>query len=340
MSAIRTVVADHLRTAGVWIDDRAFDRTQRAAAELGAHHLAPAIRVATGTDPATTAAVTGFTRAAITRLVGHGAQQTAGFVALSEARGPRAEKAIRLGGLFNLGITLFDHLCDAAPERGATLLKHATPAFLTVRLAGDTGVAANSGDDGVDALLGVITAVLGGALRLGGADADRERFGALIGEMYRGQQASVTLRRAEGPPPPEIMPALGAKSTLPHRTLATLALLAAPTAPPPTRTQVLAAADAAGEAFWIVDDLADIAADWAAGSWSRPLCRLAELPGPPPVSAAQALTEVLDRGVADAEARRLAEVLVELRRLTGESERVLARPIQAAVRSWLEEPRD
>ncbi|MCL2419829.1 MAG: hypothetical protein FWD04_11095, partial [Conexibacteraceae bacterium] len=191
-----------------------------------------------------------------------------------------------------------------------------------------------------DALLGVITAVLGGARRLGGSDAERVHFGELIGEMYRGQQASVALRRTDGPPPPEIMPALRAKSTLPQRTLATLALLAAPTAAPPLCAQVLAAADAAGEAFWIVDDLSDIADDWAAGSWSRPLCLLVELPGPPPVNAEQALTGVIDRGVADAEAQRLAGALLELRRLAGESERVLARPIQAAVRAWLEEPRD
>jgi len=46
---------------------------------------------------------------------------------------------------------------------------------------------------------------------------------------------------------------------------------------------------------------------------------------------------LLESGIAAAEAQRLAQVLSQLAALPGASERTLLRPVQAAVRSWIEQ---
>jgi hypothetical protein len=116
-----------------------------------------------------------------------------------------------------------------------------------------------------------------------------------------------------------------------------LALLGNPAASGPAREAVDRAATLVGEAFWIVDDLVDVVADWEAGCWSRPLWLLLERGEETPVSGADALARMVASGIAGAEAQRLGQLLTELAALPGASERTLLRPIQAAIRSWMEE---
>ena len=97
------------------------------------------------------------------------------------------------------------------------------------------------------------------------------------------------------------------------------------------------AARLAGEAIWIVDDLADIREDWEAGSWSRPLWMLARSAAETPSDASLALRRVVEMGTVDAEARRLADRLTRLRELCNEYEPSFQRSIRAAVQAWLEE---
>ena len=161
--------------------------------------------------------------------------------------------------------------------------------------------------------------------------------------MYRGELASAEARRSNGRPSPsaDLWEAMRCKSALPSTAVAVLALLANPLAGDGVRDVVETAAAYTGEAFWIADDLTDVRSDWDAGCWSRPLWLLLRAPGDPPASAEDAIQRLLRSGIAASEAQRLRHALVQLTALQaalpGVSERSLLRPVQAAVRSWLEE---
>jgi hypothetical protein len=113
-------------------------------------------------------------------------------------------------------------------------------------------------------------------------------------------------------------------------------LLAHPHAGTERRSAVRLAAALAGEAIWIVDDLADIREDWSAECWSRPLWLLARAPDETAANAQDAIHRLLATGIAASEAHRLAQRLRGLRCLPGAPERSFLRPIQTVVHSWME----
>ncbi len=239
-----------------------------------------------------------------------------------------------MGGLLNLGVALFDHVCDEYPKRGELLLTRMTYEALEAQLVGRGRSAVASGDAGVDLLLALIADFFTGARGLDGAARDRRAFGRMIRSMYSGEWFVTRARREQDPPTPRLWWELRRKSVLPMETMALLALLAHPNASKQKRSAVRVAAALAGEAIWIADDLADVHEDWLAGCWSRPLWLLAQTPGETPADGKHAISRLLDTGIAAAEARRLAERLSSLRALPGASERVFLRPLQAAVHSW------
>jgi hypothetical protein len=240
----------------------------------------------------------------------------------------------RLGALFSLGIVLFDQVLDTFAERRAVLLEQLTPRLLGARPVGSDEP---SGDPAVDFIADLAAGVVSGARRIGGRPEDGERFTNLLSAMYEGERLSVEARRATGRPSPELWEALRSKSALPATAVAVLAQLGNPAAGDAAREVVQAAAALVGEAFWIVDDLADVRADWDAGCWSRPIGLLLDRPTAAPTGAGEAVQQLLESGIAAAEAQRLGQVLAELAALPGTSERTLLRPVQAAVRSWIEE---
>jgi hypothetical protein len=344
VSGVRSLVWEALHDADLLLADDRFDRVRREAATAGRRYLAATLRgVAGGAggDASALAGSVGLSVGAMMRMFGHGWQQAAGFATLAGARTSQRGAVARLGGLFNLGIVVFDHLCDTVPERGTVLLAHLGPGFLATQLAvpGERARRQTTGDDGVDFLLGVTAAFVAGARKLGGAEPDLQRLADLLSEMYLGERGSVELSRARSAPTADVWEMLRAKSALPMSTIALLAVLATPAASPETRELLATAASRAGEALWIVDDLADIRSDWEADSWSRPLWLLLSAAGAPPRSAEDAVARMLEAGIVAAEAERLVEALRGLRALPGASERALLRPLQAAVRSWLEEIR-
>jgi hypothetical protein len=335
MNELRALITRALLDAGVYIDDARFDRVRLEAAGAAGQHLRPALRRVCGQEPNAVAASVGLSAGAIARMFGHGWQQAAGFAALAEVRVHRVSDVARLGALLSLGLVLFDHLVDTFPERRAVLAERLTPELITAEPSG--AAAASSGDLGVDSVAALAVEVMSGARRLGGRPDDVERFHQVIAAMYHGELASLQDCRAGEPPSATVWEALKAKSVLPATAVAMLAKLANAAASDPIRAVVDRAAALVGEAFWIVDDLADVPADWEVGGWSRPVWLLLDRPGQTPASGEDAVRRLLQTGIAAAEARRLGQVLAELAALPGSSQRTLLRPVQAAVRSWVEE---
>ena len=334
MSGLRTLLWRALRDAGMLIDDARFDRVRLEAAATSRRHLQGTVSAICGQQPAIVAESVGLSPGAVARVFGHGWQQAAGFAALADVRPNRVGAVARLGALLSMCIVLFDHVFDTFAERRTVLVERLNPETLSVQSAGPE---AACGDAGIDLLAALAVEVVAGAQRLGGRHDDGERFAQLLGEMYRGERVSVEARRAGGLPSPEVWDALRGKSALPAVAVAVLALLGNPAASAPVREVVERAAALVGEAFWIVDDLADVQLDWDAGCWSRPLWLLLRRPEEGPVSAEDAVQRLLESGIAAAEAQRLAQVLSQLAALPGASERTLLRPVQAAVRSWIEQ---
>lgn len=332
MTELRTVLWRALNDAGMWIDDARFDRVRIEAAAASRRHFGGAVSALSGQPPAVIAGSVGLTPGATARVFGHGWQQAAGFAAFAGVRRNRVEVVARLGALLSLGIVLFDHVIDTFAQRRTVLIERLAPDALLVQPTG-----ARCGDVGIDFLVALAEEVISGAKCLRGRADDSERFVQLLGEMYRGERASVESRPDGGRPSPEVWEALRAKSALPAAAVATLALLGNPAASDTARGAVQAAAAHVGEAFWIIDDLVDVQSDWDAGCWSRPLWLLVERTAEAPVSGEDAVRRLLESGIAAAEAQRVGQVLSELAALPRASERALLRPVQAAVRSWVEE---
>jgi hypothetical protein len=334
VSELRTLLWRALHDAGMLIDDARFDRVRLEAAMASKRHLQGTVYPICGQRPAIVADSVGLSPGAIARVFGHGWQQAAGFAAFADVRPNRVGAVARLGALLSLCIVLFDHVFDTFAERQTVLVERLKPETLRTQSA---GAPADCGDAGIDLLAALAVEVVSGARRLGGRHDDGERFVHVLGEMYRGERVSVEARRAGGLPSSEVWEALRGKSALPAVAVAVLALLGNPAASDPVREVVQTAAALVGEAFWIVDDLADVQFDWDAGCWSRPLWLLFRRPEDAPFSGEDAVRLLLESGIAAAEAQRLAQVLSQLAALPGASERTLLRPVQAAVRSWIEQ---
>jgi hypothetical protein len=363
VSGLRSLVEKALADEGLLLAEDRRERVQREAMELGRrslpHFLAGADRWS-GEGQRTGAGSLGLADAVPPRIFGLGVQQATGLATIAGTPRVAQREVGRLGGLLNLGVALFDHVCDELPEQAELLLARVTPKSLDAGLAGTmharaemanphlaetvdaqpaggAGCAAPaSGDAGVDLLMAVIADFFRGARNLGGTARDRKRVGHLIHSMYGGERLVTETGREEGGATRDVWWALRRKSVLPMETMAGLALLAHPSAEVERRSRVRVAAALAGEAIWIVDDLADVVEDWSAGCWSRALWLLARAPGEVPADGEDAVRRLLDTGIAAAEARRLAERLSGLRALPGVSERAFLRPILAVVSAWID----
>jgi hypothetical protein len=241
----------------------------------------------------------------------------------------------RLGAVFNLGITLFDYLCDHFPDRASALIARVSPESIEAGLKGQRLAVAPGEDPAVDLLVRLIVRFFEGSIALGGNLQDRQAFARLIHAMYHAERFATVTRRTRSRPRFEVWRELSRKSALPLQAVGMLALLPLAEIGQSGRSKMLTAARLAGEATWIADDLADVREDWEAGSWSRCLWLLARTPGGLPGDADSALLRLVDTGIAAAEARRLAERLVRLRDLDRASGRVLISSVQVSVQAWM-----
>lgn len=244
---------------------------------------------------------------------------------------------VRLGALFNLGISLFDLLHDRFPGRAATLSRQLDPTALAAVMQSGRAFTP-TGDGAVDLLLGLIAAFFQGAASLPGRGEPRHQLARLIMAMHGGELASTRGRFEASPPSRAVLRQLRRKSALPLWTVAVLAQLARPEAPPsgPAPTRLRALVGCAADALWLVDDLVDLEEDHAAGVWSRPWWILGRRLGhPPPRDLAAALSCLDDDGIVEAEAGRLADRLRRLRDARERGAAALWLSIAVAVRSWL-----
>lgn len=176
----------------------------------------------------------------------------------------RDGRAVReCAGLFNLGISIFDHLTDR---------RELLPAVAEIVDGGrledliGSGASADvflsetrerSAND-LSVLRGIIGAFFSDVHRLreSGTNAEAwERLGASMGEAYRAQWMTASGRG----PSTNGDTAPGAKSIEPFVIMALIVLLAAAG---PRNEAMIDLACAVGRVFWRVDDLVDLSADW------------------------------------------------------------------------------
>lgn len=269
--------------------------------------------------------------AALARTLGHGQQQARLLAERAGALPSLAPEVTRLGALFNLGIALFDGLCDEHPERAALLLREVTPQTLASAAAGRP--LPRCGDPAVDLLLVLIAEVLAGARRLGGPAALQREFDGAIVTMYQAERLSLSARRSTTGPTLAVLRLLRRKSALPIATVALLAALARPPADPQPLDALRRDARRAGQVLWLIDDLVDVKEDWLTDAWSRPLWLWARRGQAPAPTLDGALSALLATGVIADEARRLVGLL----RALSAPQDPLGLALLAAVWSWLGE---
>lgn len=267
--------------------------------------------------------------AALARTLGHGQQQARLLAERAGALPSLVPEVTRLGALFNLGIALFDGLCDEHPERAALLLHKVTPQTLASAAAGLP--LPPCGDPAVDLLLFLIVEVLAGARCLGGPAALQRELDAAIVTMYQAERLSLSARRSTTGPTLAVLRLLRRKSALPIATVALLAALAHPPAEPHPLDALRRDARRAGQVLWLIDDLVDVKEDWLADAWSRPLWLWARRGQAPALTLDGALSALLESGVIADEARRLVRLL----RALSAPQDPLGLALLAAVWSWL-----
>jgi hypothetical protein len=339
MSGIASLIERELAAADLLLPEEKLARLQREAMAIGRSALPRALasaRASAADTGATPAAALGLAEAVLPRIFGLGWQQAHGLAAIAGVRKREQSDVALLGGMLNLGVALFDHVCDRLPQQAGLLLERVTPEFLDAQLAGRGAATPPSGDPGVDVLLALIADFFAGARRLRGSGADVREFTEMIGAMYDAERFTILNGRHASAPTPEVWEELRRKSALPMQATAMLALLAVEDTDAGRRDSVRLAATLAGESIWIVDDLADVVEDWDADCWSRALWLLANAHGEAPRDGADAVRLLVRTGVAALEAQRLAERLGELRRVPGAPERAFLRPLQGAIASWIE----
>lgn len=268
--------------------------------------------------------------AALPRVLGFGSLQARALCQVMGTPPQRLAAAAAAGALFNLGVVLFDYVCDWLPEQAPLLLERLGPASLQRLLAAE-GPPPSTGAPVVDFLVDLVAGFFARCRALAGPSPDPglwAEFRRCILAMHAAEAATARLRRAEGLPGLAVYRWLRTKSALPIWTMALLGLL--PAAPPdPERVRRLRAGCVAlGGVLWAVDDLADAAEDWEAGAWSRVWWRC---PGATPA-------ELASGPVLRDEAQRLVRGYRRAQRLLGEAARPdsdLDRCFRATLQSWV-----
>ena len=337
MNGLKSIVMETLASANVLLSDREQQRLRQETYVSGKRLLWDNDSVGPN-DLSAAVRSFGWVDQALPRLLGFGLGQTDGLAALAVTPVSMRPEVGLLGALFNLGIVLFDYICDHFPDRAKLLFSQVTPEFMEAQLTGSGGRFSPSGDASIDFLLKLIVDIFSRSRALTSDSLeDRRTIMQLIGSMYEGQRFSIESRRDRVPPTMRVLRELRRKSALPMAFMAQIALIPCLYEDHDTRDDVVRrAARLAGDAMWIADDLADIAEDWDAGCWSRPLWIFSRSGGPVPENADQALYGIIETGIAQAEAHRLAKRLMSLRELTGAHSEGFARSIRATIHAWLE----
>lgn len=334
--SVRGPVRHALAEAGVWLEEDALTAAREAALARGAAELPGALPDGGGARLLAAAPTLALGSAVLPRVYGFGCQQAEALALLVGAPAARQAEVIRLGALFNLGIALFDCLCDRFPARAQVLLAQVTPAWLRQQGEGAGGVAL-TGDEGVDALLALIAAFFAGSRRLSGPGAGWAELVGLVLALYQAERAVTRLSRSESAATFSVFRMLHRKSAQPLWVMALLGILSRGGAAAAERAALRRSVAQAGSALWIVDDLADLREDWNAGCWSRPLWLLARAGGPPPADADEAIGRLHQQGTLTTEARRLARCLTALRSAAVSDPRgeALFQVLRVTVNAWV-----
>ena len=336
MSSLRSLVTRELDEAGVLLPEQKHVRMRREAFAAGKRLLPHALPGDSASLFRAAAQSLDLAEPVIARLLGFGWQQADGLAALAATPKSERSEVGRLGALFNLGIALFDNICDRFPARSAPMLARITPEFLDAHMAGGRRPPPLTGDPPIDLLVTLIVEFLFCCRALGGSRRDQRNLRKLIRTMYGAERYSIAARREGGLPTLHVWRQLRRKSALPMATMAQLALLPHQHADDTQRHTMRLSARLAGDAIWIIDDLADVREDWNADCWSRPLWLLANRATKAPTDADEALRRITSSGIAVAEARRLADRLLRLCEIAEADGPAFVQSVQATVHSWID----
>ena len=336
MTSLRSLVTEALTRERLLLTDQKHETIRREAYAAGVELLPRALSSDSRSTLRELGRSLGLAEPVLPRLLGFGWQQADGLAALAGTPKFARANVAHAGALFNLGIALFDHVADRFPAKAVRLLNLVTPDFLNEQLAGGAGRLPSNADDPIELLVTLIVEFFKRAGALGGDAPQRRALNRTILAMYAAERFVSATRRADGAASLDVWRQLRRKSAVPLILMAHLALLPEPRGTEERRAAARRAAALAGEAIWIVDDLADIREDWDAEGWSRPLWLLARCGKRVPRNADAALRQVVDFQIAAAEVHRLVMSLARLRDLSEDIGPEFVRSIQACVHSWIE----
>lgn len=267
-------------------------------------------------------------------LMAAGYAQADALSVMFELTADQRLRAADLGALFNFGICVFDTMCDRFPKHRAALRATLGNATLESILRGSRIDVATPSRP-VAFLLALIARYFESAREMTASRAVWEELVRTIQRMFTAEWSVTDVTRAKSAPTKDVFRRLRSKSVDPMWTLALGGLLQRPDLQ--DLRALRSTVRPAGEVLWLIDDLADLREDWAAGGWSRPWwIWVRSGTGSTDADESTALRGVLESGVVDAEAGRIADRIDRLRwSLPASGRRFFAR-VALSLRSWVD----
>jgi hypothetical protein len=327
---IRTVLARR-RSMALPVDDGI--RTMAALGRWSSRAL-PALESLTPTPLAPVLDALRFSPSLARSLMASGAVQAETLGALLQSSAEQRERAAALGALFNFGICVFDTVCDRFPEQRAMLRNALGTGALRALVEGGSLEPAPSSRP-VAFLLALIRRYFEMAREMASSPSAWFELVRTIMRMFTAEWTVTDVGRAASSPTMSVFRRLRSKSVDPMWTLALGSLLQRPDIV--RYGSLRRTVSPAGEVIWLIDDLADLLDDWRAGAWSRPWwlwvrsSRAAH-----DTDEATALRGVLESGVVEAEAQRIANRMDRLRWSLPASGRHFYAKLALSLSSWVE----
>jgi hypothetical protein len=205
-------------------------------------------------------------------VLAFGFSMTSGLYKMAGAGGRRCDDAASLGGLFNLGISLMDTLCDSVPESSGALRK-TLDADMLQRMTRDgpkeiRGIVDGIADDDMRVVMKIVCGFFDRLPRSNRQYSNRlvvmekELLAAYSAELSSTDASRSSTGRCE-----EMVRISERKSMAPFRVISEVVRLHLPTRNESDwRDRIRRAARYLGRIFWHVDDLVDVVNDcrWAA----------------------------------------------------------------------------
>ena len=317
----RSLRAYMLRTLDdVLLPDEQYSRFREQVMEDGARVWARLLNRLCGSNTEAAERVlseVGLGILAASRVVGFGFHQARALARQLGIPSQAEERASHLGALFNLGIVLFDLVCDRHPRLAKSLFSMVSPGSLNEALCGGDLAPLDFDDPALRLLRAIILFLFKELETCDAAISVRQEFRRTIARMHEAEMALTQKKRSVDPPDRMLWRHMRAKSALPMWTIALVVLHFNGRDAPLDRIRPSVAR--IGFLLWIVDDLADAGEDFGADSWSRVWYLMAK------ASAEPTLDSIFRSGIVARETKLLAHIL----------RRIPERTSAATVQSWV-----